>query len=222
MDSRQVKVWAVPAQLSQELRFVRSAASRTIQAETQGLVLLSPNSPRLVLRARHDGLLCGPSAVGGLGTGVWGSVFLTDRQWQPGFQGQLHRPDALPGPTGQGPGARAGSLGDPGWAGTETATGDEPRPEGSSLLRGHSDRGAPKAWPAPQRHLRACGSTSGLNRNFLGPSGRVVECGVGGHDTQPHRRQTRTTTPGTLHEAEAYNSHQTPQADGHRQRHPAS
>lgn len=77
------EVWAVPAQLSQDLNFLRSAAFRATQAETPGPGLLCLKDPKLILRLPYGGLLGGPSAIGGPGTGVWGSVFLTDHRRQP-------------------------------------------------------------------------------------------------------------------------------------------
>lgn len=70
------------------------------------------------LGTTHGGLLGDPTAEGSLGTGAWRgrrvSVFLIDDQRRSGFYRQIHQPEVLPKPAGQGFGAPTGSVEDSG------------------------------------------------------------------------------------------------------------
>lgn len=59
VESHKVKILSVPVQLSQEVQFLRSAASWTMQAETLGPALPCLKTPRLVLSSH----MVGSSAV---------------------------------------------------------------------------------------------------------------------------------------------------------------
>lgn len=123
--------------------FLRSAAPWTKPAAPGGPVLrLTP--PRLVRGPPQGGFL----GRWGSQSCRWGgvSVFLTGHPRPPGRRARFSRLGYFPGPRGTG---SAGSVGDRRWAGTERATGDNPRLEGSSPHRGPSCLDAPRVRPAP-------------------------------------------------------------------------
>lgn len=102
---------------------------------------------------------------------------------------------------------------DPGWAGRVKATGDKAHPREVYRSGADSGSGTPRVRPNPRGTYTLVGPLLGRTETFCGQAEEYRSAAWAAMIRKPSRRMARTSTPGMLRRATAYNSHRTPQAD---------